>query len=72
MTPRKTDGQSRRSARVEQFEFRTEADPLGALQPDTEAEFTASGRIPRGQESTTHYVTRIGPAGKGKRPGRRP
>jgi hypothetical protein len=39
---------SRKSAEVEQFEARTERDPLGGVQPETDAEFTADGKIPRG------------------------
>ncbi|HEX2113476.1 MAG TPA: hypothetical protein VHM01_03645 [Alphaproteobacteria bacterium] len=66
MAPTKTDRQSRKAARVEQFETRTEADPLGAVQPDTDAEFTADGGIPPGEETTTEYVERIGRAAKGK------
>jgi hypothetical protein len=57
---------SRKIAEAEQFEARTEKDPLGAVQPDTDAEFTADGHIPRGQETGRHYVERIGRAGKGK------
>jgi hypothetical protein len=62
MAQRKTGRgrQPRKAAEVEQFEARTEADPLGAVQPDTDAEFTAAGEIPRGEETTTRYVERIG------------
>lgn len=68
MAPTKKGRQTRKQAEVEQFEARTERDPLGALQPDTDAEFTADGKIPRGQESSRRYVERIGRAGnKAKR-----
>jgi hypothetical protein len=68
MPPPKTERPTRKRAEVEQFESRTERDPLGALQPDTDAEFTADGKIPRGQESSRRYVERIGRAGnKAKR-----
>jgi hypothetical protein len=62
MPPTKTERQTRKRAEVEQLEARTEADPLGAVQPETDAEFTAGGRIPRGQESSAEYVKRIGHA----------
>jgi len=52
--------QTRKQAEVEQFEARTERDPLGAVQPDTDAEFTAEGKIPSREESTVGYVERIG------------
>ena len=60
MPPTKRQRQTRKRAEVAQFEARTEQDPLGAVQPDTDAEFTADGKIPRGEESTTRYVERIG------------
>ena len=63
MAPTKTDRQSRKQAKVEQFEARTEADPLGAVQPDSDAEFTADGGIPPGAETSTEYLRRIGPTG---------
>jgi hypothetical protein len=59
MPPTKRKRQTRKQAEVERFESRTEQDPLGAVQPDTDAEFTADGKIPRGEESTNEYVERI-------------
>jgi hypothetical protein len=68
MAPTDPKRQTRKQAEVEQFEARTEADPLGAVQPDTDAEFTADGEIPEGEESTAEYVERIGHAERGKKP----
>jgi hypothetical protein len=65
MAPTKTD-RGTRKARIEQFEARTEADPLGPVQADTEAEFDADGHIPRGAETSTQYLERIRPAARGK------
>jgi hypothetical protein len=66
MAPTKTD-RGTRKARIEQFEARTEADPLGTVQADTDAEFDAEGHIPRGAEASTQYLERNGPVAKGKR-----
>lgn len=66
MAPTDPKRQTRKQAEVEQFEARTEADPLGAVQPDTDAEFTAEGGIPEGEEGTAAYVERIGHAGDAK------
>jgi hypothetical protein len=60
----KTERPSRKQARVAQFEARTERDPLGVVQPDTDAEFTAGGHIPRGRETSQEYVKRIRPGGQ--------
>lgn len=66
MAPRKTAGgrQPRKAAEVEQFEARTEKSPLGVVQPDTDAEFTAEGNIPPGEETGRHYIERIGRTGR--------
>lgn len=66
MAPTAPKRQRRRQAEVEQFEARTERDPLGAVQSDSDAEFTADGDIPHGQESSGEYLKRIG----GKKPRR--
>jgi hypothetical protein len=60
MAPRKAERPTRKQAETERFESRTQRDPLGALQPDTDAEFTADGKIPRAQESSKEYVERVG------------
>jgi hypothetical protein len=64
MAPTKTERQSRKQAENEQFEARTEQDPLGAVQSDSDAEFTADGKIPPGEETSSEYLKRIG----GKKP----
>lgn len=61
---------SRKAAEDAQFEARTERDPLGSVQPDTDAEFAADGHIPRGQETSRDYLERIGRGSKDK-PARR-
>lgn len=60
MAPTKTERQTRKQAETEQFEARTERDPLGEVQPDSDAEFTADGEIPPGEESSAEYLKRIG------------
>jgi hypothetical protein len=68
MAPTGPKRQTRKQAEAERFEARTEADPLGAVQPDTDAEFTADGGIPEGEEGSAAYVERIGHAERGKKP----
>jgi hypothetical protein len=70
MAPTKTHRPTRRRAEAERFEARTERSPLGALQPDTEAEFTAEGGIPRDAETGAEYVERIGHADDAKAKGK--